>query len=193
MRSSITPCPGISGSILLGLCLQVSHIYSFSLSSLVQQSVTRNVKTNTIHNHDTYLGMSKDSITDETLDLSPGTIIIKRYLHRLSSVSSAIQTPYTIEERQNYSVEHDKSLVSVGEMSLIIRGPASHADATTDNGKPLISVGPALHTIEGLQMESSDLVSSVLGDSSWGSSYAMALFSMEHSGVVTGSGLEVGR
>ena len=192
MRSSITPCPGISGSILLGLCLQVSHIYSFSLSSTVPQSLTINAKTNTIHDHSTHLGMSKDSITDETLDISPGTIITKRYLHRLSSASS-VQTPYTIEERRNYSVEHDKSLVSVGEMSLIIRGPASHADAMTDSGKPLISVGPALHTIEGLQMESSDLVSSVLGDSSWGSSYAMALFSMEHSGVVTGSGLEIGR
>ena len=159
--------------VLLGFNSQVSWIDSFSPSFPVPRSSTRNVRINNIHERDTHLFMSLATAADETEDLTPGTVVTKRYLHRFSPTDSAIQTPYTIEERQKYSVREDKSLVSLGDKSLILRGGVSEeGEGVASTGMPVTSVGPSLHTIEGLKMDSTDLI-----PQSWGSSYTMALFS----------------
>ena len=55
------------------------------------------------------------------LDRSPGKIVAERYLYRFSPTTSSVQTPYTIEERQYFSVAADLSLQPFVGKSYIFR------------------------------------------------------------------------
>jgi hypothetical protein len=119
-----------------------------------------------------------------------GKVIGKRHIYRLSPQSSPIQTPYSIEERQYYAVGRNGSLKPVTDKFVIIRGEVSQADAAgaSDNSDQTL-IGPALYGMAGLQ-DGSDLLE--LESSSVDSSYAMALYCMQHPQVIQGKGLELG-
>ncbi len=93
----------------------------------------------------------------------------------------------------------DRSLEAFGEKCFIFRGPEGKLDGAEPpeesfkkNGMPRVytRIGPALHTVEGLQEEEDP---DGLGGSVWESSYVMALYCMEHPEIICGRGLEVGR
>jgi len=128
-----------------------------------------------------------------------GKVVAMRFIYRFSPTKSSIQTPYTIEERQYYSVAEDRSLELFGERSFIFRGPERQdedvqppEESVKKNGMPRLytRIGPVLHTVEGLQ-EDDDIDD--LGGSTWESSYVMALYCMQHPEIISGRGLEVGR
>lgn len=182
--------PNAKGAILLflGLNAQLSWIDSFSLVKNAPSAFNRGTKLNNIRQGDTSLFMTSQNTGDQN-ELTPGTVLTKRYLHRFSPTDSAICSPYFIEERQDFSVLEDKSLLALGEKYLIIRGGVTEeSQVVSSNGQYATSFGPALYTVEGLKIDSNDFL-----PQPWGSSYAMALFCMDHPGIMTGSGLEVGR
>ncbi len=124
-------------------------------------------------------------------NLTPGTVVTERYLYRFSPTDSDIQSPYAIEERQYYAVAADKSLEPLGDKSIIFRGGERNESGNrnpSEDGKPGVytQIGPALYALEGLkEQEDPD----GLEDSS---SYAIALYCMEHPKIIRGRGLEVG-
>lgn len=169
--------------LLAGLNEKFVQINSFSPTSLFStppSTYSRDISTR--------LFMS----VDKSKDIKPGQVITTRYLHRFAPSKS--QTPYTIEERQMYSVAGDRSLMPLGDKTIIFRGDVGEhgkVDINTSNGERVTSIGPALYTIDGLHMGKAGLQK--LGDSIWGSSYAMALYCMGHSETIRGRGIEVSR
>ncbi len=126
-----------------------------------------------------------------------GTVVTERYLYRFSPTKSAVQTPYTIEERQHFRVLEDKSLECLGEKSVIFRG-AGNQDGTgnpLDHGsfsKDYTKIGPALYAVEGMHNSSTDKIRSSKEPGNK-TNLVMALYCMEHPEVFKGRGLEVGR
>lgn len=136
-------------------------------------------------------------LADPSKDLS-GKVVAQRYIYRFSPTKSPVQSAYTIEERQYYSVAEDRSLEPFGEKCFIFRGPESKDDdveppeeSVKKNGMPRVytRIGPALHKVEGLQEEEDP---DGLGGSVWASSYVMALYCMENPEIISGRGLELG-
>lgn len=128
-----------------------------------------------------------------------GKVVAQRYIYRLSPTKSSVTTPYSIEERQYYSVAEDRSLEPFGERCFILRGGEDHDDGIEPpeesfkkNGMPRIytKIGPALQTIKDLKEDEDDIDG--LGGTVWESSYVMALYCMENPDIIKGKGLEVG-
>lgn len=170
--------------LLLGFNMQVAHINAFSLSP----SIPRSIAFGHQRSFDKDIGIHVRKVTALSADaysgqyisgLTPDQIVSTRFLHRLSPTKSSVQSPYTIEERQQYSVAADGKLIPFGGKSILFR-----ADSGNDHGDN-IALGPAIHTLQGLQM----------GDDSAtvGSSYAMALYCMLRPEIISGTGLEVSR
>jgi len=174
--------------ILLGLTLSESFSPSLSGST---RSITRTRTSN--------LFMSDASSSSSSKDLT-GKIVAQRYIYRFSPTQSAIKTPYTIEERQYYSVAEDGGCEPFGDPCFIFRGGESKdddvqppAESVKKNGMPRIytRIGPALHTLSNLKEADGD--GDGLGDTIWEGSYVMALYFMEYPEVISGKGLELGR
>ena len=168
--------------LLIGRSADVCRVDAFSPSLAASRAssstVINSVGANTLE-RETHLSMSSDQIRD----LAAGTVVTKRYLHRFSPSQSAIQAPYAIEERQNFSVGSDKSLVPLSEKSLIFR--ENDAAVTADG---FIAIGSPLFTVDGLQLESTGL-----SRFDWGSAYVLALYSMKYPEIISGKGLGVSR
>ena len=134
---------------------------------------------------DTHLSMAPD----QNQGLSPGKVMTTRYLHRFSPTKSPVQSSYTIEERQKFYVGKKNKLEPIGDRSVIFRGGVGGKDETNPlsngSGSSVISIGPALYNVEGLQAGD--------GDSSWESTYAMALYCMKYPEIFEGKGLELKR
>lgn len=174
--------------VLIGFCEHCTQIKSFS-PSLINSHAIRN-------SHDRGLFMSVEPSSDLT-----GKVVAHRSLFRFSPTESSIQTPYTIEERQYFSVTQDKSLEPISTKSLIFRGVGSNdndvksewswrMDSDTNESskksmpRDFTRVGPALHTINGLQEDD---------DRAWDDKFAIALYCMQHPEIINGEGIEVGR
>jgi hypothetical protein len=182
--------------------LVVSHVSSAALLTLVSlnaqgslafipsirspRSSIRSVDVD----HDTRLPMSTLPLEDQ--DLSPGAVVTKRFLHRFSPSKSDIQSPYAIEERQKFSVAEDMSLEPFGDKTVIIRGGVLKPDevdptvASPSHG--FIGIGPSMYTVEGLQIDSTEL-----NNPGWTSSYVMALYCTNYPKLISGKGLNVER
>ncbi|GFH60816.1 hypothetical protein CTEN210_17292 [Chaetoceros tenuissimus] len=127
-----------------------------------------------------------------------GKIVAQRYIYRLSPERSSVTTPYTLEERQYYTVAEDRSLEPFGEKHFIFRddvrkNPDVEApeESVKKNGMPRVytRIGKPLYTVKDLKEDDGD---EELGGSVWESSYVMALYCMEHPEIITGKGLELG-
>ena len=129
---------------------------------------------------------------------SEGKVIVGRSLFRFSHAESSIpsvQTPYTIEERQYFSVGPANSLQPITDRTVVFRqrerdGDVQVQESESNNGIPHVTnkIGPALFTIAGLKDEGS--IDGMVG-CEWDSRYAMALYCMEHTEIINGEGLEV--
>lgn len=182
MKLMLSTGPAAALLLVLGLHVQVPGSEAFSPASFVgiRSSTRANHDASEIKDRDTHLQMTVDNIED----LAPGTIVTERYLHRFSPSKSTLLSPYSIEERQKYSIADDKTLAPIGDKQLIFRGRVIKEDTVDpDSVGGFLGIGPVLHTIEGLQMESSD----------WMSKYAMSIFCMKYADFISGKGLEVGR
>ena len=180
--------------LFVGLNRQFQSVNSFSLSGGRAGTGTSSLGE--------ILFMSTNALSEDQSqqeDLTPGTVVTERYLYRFSPTKSAIQTPYAIEERQNYAVLDDKSLEPLGDKSIIFRGSGSKNDgAETENPSDHDSssdidvytkIGPALYAVEGLRSQQEKDPDGHKDSSN----YVMALYCMEHPEVFQGRGLEVGR
>lgn len=127
-----------------------------------------------------------------------GKVVAQRFVYRLSPTKSSVTTPYTIEERQYFSVGEDRSLEPFGDKCFIIRGPENTADVEPPpetlkkNGQPRVytRIGPSLYKIDNIVEE--DEEESLLGSSVWDSTHAMILYCMANPDFIKGKGLEVG-
>ena len=127
-----------------------------------------------------------------------GKVVAQRFVYRLSPTKSSFTTPYTIEERQYYSVGEDRSLEPFGDKCFILRGP-EYTDVEIEpppetlkkNGQPRVytRIGPSLYQMNNVAEEEED---ESLGSSVWDSSHAMILYCMAHPDLIRGKGLEVG-
>ena len=149
---------------------------------------------------------------------APGTILTDRILYRFSSTESAVQTPYTIEERQQYIVTDDKLLEPFGDKSIIFRGAPvtvgkNEKDDTTRTGTGTAAVGqsksgayakvgPELYTVTNLRHMEMEMEMDIdknmdnndsNNDDDSSHNYVMALYCMEHPDIFMGRGLELGR
>ena len=146
---------------------------------------------------------------------APGTILTDRILYRFSSTKSAVQTPYTIEERQQYIVTDDQLLEPFGDKSIIFRGapPAVNVDVgkhekddpartaavgqSNSNSGAYTKVGPELYTVTNLRHMEMDVDENMDNnrkkDDDSSHNYVMALYCMEHPDIFMGRGLELGR
>lgn len=147
---------------------------------------TKNIETSRLH------------MSEPASDLT-GKIVAQRYIYRLSPEASSVTTPYTLEERQYYTVAEDRSLEPFGEKHFIFRddvrkNPDVEApeESVKKNGIPRVytRIGKPLYTVKDLKEDDDD---EELGGSVWESSYVMALYCMEHPEIITGKGLELGR
>ncbi len=165
------PSPTMSRTALLLLSLNVQffRINSFTPSLDVHRAATR------LHS------VAAPSV-DKLQDLAVGTVVTKRYLHRLSPSQSAVQSPYTIEERQKYSVAPDRSLMPLGDKALVFR---EEDKSVAEEG--YIGIGPSLYAVDGLELARGP------STTDWGSVYAMVLYCMKYPEIISGKGLEVGR
>jgi hypothetical protein len=141
--------------------------------------------------------MTPSTDEDNGEKLHPGNVMIQRYLYRFSPTKSTIQTPYTIEERQNHIVGEDGySLEPIGDKSIIFRGGGASSSPNEDDfDGNFAKIDPALYAVEGLKGENDVDNNTGFGNDSeleW-SHYAMALYCMEHPEFFKGRGLEVGR
>lgn len=135
-----------------------------------------------------------------------GKVVAQRFIYRLSPTKSSVYTPYTIEERQYYSVGDDRSLEPFGDKCFIIRGPENANDNNNDNddivieppeetikknGQPRVytRIGPSLYQMKNVAEENED---EMLGSSVWDSSHAMILYCLANPEFIKGRGLEVG-
>jgi uncharacterized protein YodC (DUF2158 family) len=131
-------------------------------------------------------------------DDAEGNVIVGRSLFRFSHAESSIpsvQTPYTIEERQYFSVGPANSLQPITDRTVVFRqrerdGDVQVQESKSANGTSRVTnkVGPALFTISGLKDEGS--IDGMVG-CEWDSRYAMALYCMEHTELIQGEDLEV--
>ena len=131
-------------------------------------------------------------------DDAEGKVIVDRSLFRFSHAESStpsVQTPYTIEERQYFSVGPANSLQPITDRTVVFRqrerdGDVQVQESKSANGTSCVTnkVGPALFTISGLKDEGS--IDGMVG-CEWDSRYAMALYCMEHTELIQGEGLEV--
>lgn len=150
--------------------------------------------TNSHHNVVTAFSMTMSS----TNNLS-GKVVAQRFVYRLSPTKSSVTTPYSIEERQYYSVGEDQSLEPFGDKCFIIRGPENNnvnveppPESFKKNGQPRIytRIGPSLFKVNNVMEE--DEEESLLGSSVWDSTHAMILYCMANPDFIKGRGLEVG-
>jgi len=127
-----------------------------------------------------------------------GKVVAQRFVYRLSPTKSSVYTPYTIEERQYFSVGEDRSLEPFGDKCYIIRGPENDdtdveppPESLKKNGQPRVysRIGPSLYKIKNIAEEDEG---DNLGSSVWDSSHAMALYCMANPDIIKGKGLEVG-
>jgi hypothetical protein len=139
-------------------------------------------------------------MVDPSKDLT-GKVVAQRYVYRFSPDKSAVTTPYTLEERQYYTVAEDRSLEPFGDKCFIFRDGESKDDvpppeeSLKKDGTPRVykRIGKALYTIkdlsEGVEEEDEDL----LGGSIWESTFCLVLYCMAHPEIIRGKGMEVGR
>jgi len=129
-----------------------------------------------------------------------GKVVAQRYIYRFSPDKSAVTTPYTLEERQYYTVAEDRSLEPFGGKCFIFRDGEVKDDvlppeeSLRKNGTPRVHkrIGKALYTVKDLCEESEEEGEDLLGGSIWDSSYVLALYCMEHPEIIRGKGIEVG-
>ncbi len=147
--------------------------------------------------HVTSFSMTMSSSPGSTADFS-GKVVAQRFVYRFSPTKSSITTPYTIEERQYYSVDEDRSLEPFGDKCFILRGPESKIEegveppeGTKKNGEPRVytRLGPSLFQMNNVAEEEEE---ETLGSSVWDSTHAMVLYCMANPEIVKGRGLEVG-
>ncbi len=128
-----------------------------------------------------------------------GKVVAQRFVYRLSPTKSSVTTPFTIEERQYFSVGEDRSLEPFGDKCFIIRGPEDTdvdveppPETLKKNGQPRVytRIGPSLRKIDNIVEE--DEEESLLGSSVWDSTHAMILYCMANPDFIKGKGLEVG-
>lgn len=127
-----------------------------------------------------------------------GKVVAQRFLYRFSPTRSSVTTPYTIEERQYYSVGEDRSLEPFGDKCFILRGAEDNGpdvqpppETLKKNGQPRVytHLGPSLYKIDNVAEEDEE---ENLGSSVWESSHAMILYCMANPEIIKGRGLEVG-
>ena len=119
-----------------------------------------------------------------------GNVVAKRNLYRFSPTQSPIQSPFTIERRQYFTVQQDQSMEPIGGQNFVFRGfveeldegeeeePIFKADATRN----FAAVGPALYSVNGLAD----------GGASQDSNCALALYSMANPDTFEGQGMQLG-
>ena len=127
---------------------------------------------------------SIDEDKDQHQNLIPGAVIAHRHLYSFSSTGSS--TPeYSIEDRQYYIVNEDKSSTPIGERSFILRERLAVADMEDHSTQ----LGPALLGINGLKDNvNKDQKSCTL---SWENAFAAALYCMMRPDIISGKGLEL--
>lgn len=127
-----------------------------------------------------------------------GKVVAQRFIYRLSPLKSPVTSPYTVEERQYFTVGEDRSLEPFGDKCFILRGPESKDDdvehppeTLKKNGQPRVytHIGPCLYKVDNIAEEDED---ESLGSSVWDSSHAMILYCMANPEFIKGRGLEVG-
>ena len=129
--------------LILGfLLLQISNIESFSLSG-IGSAINAATRHRNYHGRQYKLSMSTaagstdltGTVVGENLK---GKFVAQRRIYRLSPTESTVQTPYTIEERQYYSVNNSNALQPHGDKRVIFRnGKAGKSEK--------IDLGTALH------------------------------------------------
>jgi len=188
--------------LLLGFHQRCTYTYGFS------PSIATNINTATLGSSSTNHGRRINDLHQlfmaaearEQLasnDNAAGKVIVGRSLFRFSHVESSIpsvQTPYTIEERQYFSVGAGNTVQPITDRTVVFRrrerdGDVQYQEAG-DDGIPRVfnRIGPALFTLPGLKDEGS--LDGMIG-SEWDSRYAMALYCMEHTEIIDGEGLEL--
>ena len=139
--------------------------------------------------------MSMSSNSGSTLT---GKVVAQRFVYRLSPTKSSVTAPYTIEERQYFTVGDDRALEPFGDKCFIIRGPESDdsdveppPETLKKNGQPRVytRIGPSLFKVDNVAEEDEE---ESLGGSVWDSTYAMILYCMVNPDFVKGKGLELG-
>lgn len=177
---------------LVGLQAQISQIQSFSTRINPTRTTTGTrpaVVTQSLSRARATITSSKNSHGVLPLHMStappagpnPGQVIAQRRIYRFSQTESPIQSPYSIEERQYFTVAGDRSLEKLGDKCIVFR--ADDGVSNTVNGQ--MTVGPALYKVHGME--------GIEEGSESDSSYAMALYCMKHPKIISGEGLEVGR
>jgi len=148
-----------------------------------------------------FLRMSDSS----SVDLS-GKLIAQRYIYRLSPTKSSVTAPYTIEERQYYSVSEDRtSLEPHGDKRFFLRADDNGNDddrssppegVKKSSGQPrtYTRIGPSLYKMvhQVRERDDEDDEDSELGLTVWNSSFAMTLYCMANPHLVEGNVLELG-
>jgi hypothetical protein len=122
---------------------------------------------------------------------SPGKIVAERHLYRFSPSSSSVQAPFTIEERQYFSVKYDKTMEPLPGKTYIFRQNEEFKEDGI-SGRLYTKIGSPIFTLNGFkgngvqqqqkheeQLSNSDL--------------AIALFCMQHPEIIGGKGLQLGR
>ena len=174
--------------LVIGLCGHFTKVNSFSPSLICSSHNLQNS-----HAHGLAMSVAQDNHP-------VGKVVAQRSIYRFSPTESSVQTPYTIEERQYFSVAQDRSMEPISAKSLIFRGGSTdngvksewswrmNDDANQgnvdDSSRVFTKLGPALRTIEGLQVNDDQGKENI---------FAMALYCMENPELIAGEGLEVGR
>ena len=127
-----------------------------------------------------------------------GKVVAQRFIYRLSPLKSPVTSPYTVEERQYFTVGEDRSLEPFGDKCFILRGPEGDntdveppPETLKKNGQPRVytCIGPCLYKVDNIAEEDED---ENLGSSVWDSSHAMILYCMANPEFMKGRGMEVG-
>jgi len=132
-----------------------------------------------------------------SIDDLVGKVVAQRNLYRFSPTQSPIQSPFTIEKRQCFTVQQDQSMQPIGGQSFIFRGFAEELDGV-EEGQPIIkadatrnfvAVGPALYSVNGL---ADGEASQDSNGAEWECSCALALYSMTNPDIIEGKGMQLG-
>jgi len=143
----------------------------------------------------TFLHMSNTNLS--------GKLVAQRHIYRLSPTRSSVTAPYSIEERQYFSISEDQTLEPYGDKRFYIRDdyeddndnerPFSPPEARKKSGEPRMytRIGQSLYKMEysGVDDEEED---DELGLTVWNSSFAMTLYCMANPSLVQGNVLELG-
>lgn len=197
--------PVLLPSLAIILAHGIFLVESFSFYQLHGQLQPTYHQGNHIHDDSFILENYKTSNTRLFMAADPakqdltGKVVAQRYIYRFSPSKSPVTTPYSLEERQYYTVAEDRSLEPFGDKCFIFRDGEAKDDGVNPpegslkkNGMPRVytRIGKALYTVNNLQEEEEE---EGIGGSVWESSYVMALYCMEHPEMLTGKCMEVGR